>query len=29
MLGERLSRRQIGGLAGLLVGVAVVAGTHA
>ena len=29
MLGERLSRRQIGGLAGLLVGVAVIAGTHA
>ena len=29
MLGERLSRRQIGGFAGLLVGVAVVAGTHA
>jgi drug/metabolite transporter (DMT)-like permease len=29
LLGERLSRRQIGGLAGLLVGVAVVAGTHA
>jgi drug/metabolite transporter (DMT)-like permease len=29
VLGERLSRRQIGGLAGLLVGIAVVAGTHA
>jgi drug/metabolite transporter (DMT)-like permease len=29
VLGERLSRRQIGGLASLLVGVAVVAGTHA
>jgi drug/metabolite transporter (DMT)-like permease len=29
LLGERLSRRQIGGLAGLLVGVAVIAGTHA
>ena len=29
LLGERLSRRQVGGLAGLLVGVAVVAGTHA
>ncbi len=29
MLGERLSRRQIGGFAGLLVGVAVVAGTQA
>ena len=29
MLGERLSHRQIGGLAGLLIGVAVVAGTHA
>ncbi len=29
VLGERLSRRQIGGLAGLLVGVAVIAGTHA
>ncbi len=29
MFGERLSRRQIGGLAGLLAGVAVVAGTHA
>lgn len=28
VLGERLSHRQIGGLAGLLVGVAVVAGTH-
>ena len=28
MFGERLSRRQIGGLAGLLAGVAVVAGTH-
>jgi drug/metabolite transporter (DMT)-like permease len=29
VLGERLSRRQIGGLAGLLIGVAVIAGTHA
>jgi drug/metabolite transporter (DMT)-like permease len=29
LLGERLSRRQVGGLAGLLVGVAVIAGTHA
>jgi drug/metabolite transporter (DMT)-like permease len=29
LLGERLSGRQIGGLAGLLIGVAVVAGTHA
>jgi drug/metabolite transporter (DMT)-like permease len=29
VLGERLSRRQIGGLAGLLVGIAVIAGTHA
>jgi drug/metabolite transporter (DMT)-like permease len=29
VLGERLSPRQIGGLAGLLVGVAVIAGTHA
>ena len=29
VLGERLSRRQVGGLAGLLVGVAVIAGTHA
>jgi drug/metabolite transporter (DMT)-like permease len=29
LLGERLSRRQLGGLAGLLVGVAVIAGTHA
>jgi drug/metabolite transporter (DMT)-like permease len=29
LLGERLSRRQIGGFAGLLVGVALVAGTHA
>ena len=29
LLGERLSRRQIGGLAGLLAGVAVIAGTHA
>ena len=28
LLGERLSRRQVGGLAGLLVGVAVIAGTH-
>ena len=28
VLGERLSHRQIGGLAGLLVGVAVVAGTQ-
>jgi drug/metabolite transporter (DMT)-like permease len=28
VLGERLSRRQVGGLAGLLVGVAVIAGTH-
>jgi uncharacterized membrane protein len=28
VLGERLSRRQIGGLAGLLIGVAVIAGTH-
>jgi drug/metabolite transporter (DMT)-like permease len=29
VLGERLSRRQLGGLAGLLAGIAVVAGTHA
>ena len=29
VLGERLSRRQIGGFAGLLIGVAVIAGTHA
>jgi drug/metabolite transporter (DMT)-like permease len=29
VLGERLSRRQIGGVAGLLIGVAVIAGTHA
>jgi drug/metabolite transporter (DMT)-like permease len=29
LLGERLSRRQVGGLAGLLLGVAVIAGTHA
>jgi drug/metabolite transporter (DMT)-like permease len=29
VLGERLSRRQVGGLAGLLIGVALVAGTHA
>jgi drug/metabolite transporter (DMT)-like permease len=29
LLGERLSRRQVGGLAGLLVGIAVIAGTHA
>ena len=29
LLGERLSRRQISGFAGLLIGVAVVAGTHA
>ena len=29
VLGERLSRRQIGGLAGLLIGIAVIAGTHA
>jgi drug/metabolite transporter (DMT)-like permease len=29
LLGERLSRRQVGGLAGLLIGVAVIAGTHA
>jgi len=29
VLGERLSRRQVGGFAGLLLGVAVIAGTHA
>jgi drug/metabolite transporter (DMT)-like permease len=29
LLGERLSRRQIGGFAGLMIGVAVIAGTHA
>ena len=29
VLGERLSRRQVGGLAGLLVGIALIAGTHA
>ncbi|MDP9255157.1 MAG: DMT family transporter [Actinomycetota bacterium] len=29
LLGERLSRRQVGGFAGLLIGVAVIAGTHA
>ena len=29
LLGERLSRRQVGGLTGLLIGVAVIAGTHA
>jgi drug/metabolite transporter (DMT)-like permease len=29
VLGERLSRRQVSGLAGLLIGVAVIAGTHA
>jgi drug/metabolite transporter (DMT)-like permease len=28
LLGERLSGRQVGGLAGLLAGVAVIAGTH-
>ena len=28
VLGERLSRRQVGGLAGLLIGIAVIAGTH-
>jgi drug/metabolite transporter (DMT)-like permease len=28
VLGERLSHRQIGGLAGLLLGVAVIAGTQ-
>lgn len=28
VLGERLSRRQVGGLAGLLVGIALIAGTH-
>jgi drug/metabolite transporter (DMT)-like permease len=29
VLGERLSRRQVGGLAGLLIGIALIAGTHA
>jgi drug/metabolite transporter (DMT)-like permease len=29
VLGERLSRRQVGGLAGLLLGIALIAGTHA
>ena len=29
LLGERLSRRQVGGIAGLLAGIAVIAGTHA